>query len=342
MRFLLTLIIAISVISCTKEEIYTFYEATEVHMGTIVKIKVFVDKDEILKSDFDRISGEAFKKIAELEKQMSEYKKDSPISLLAKNAGIAKIEVTPDILKVAEIALEISKETDGAFDVTFKPLGWLWNVKKRTTPPRKSEILRAKALVGYKNLLLNKKKRTLFLKKKGMHVGLGGLAKGYAAKKAGEVLKSNGIENFIINAGGDLYVEGKKREGLTEDSKIEYWTSGIRDPSGKPKLVVRFKIINGGAVVTSGDYERFFDYKGVRYHHIIDLRTGYPARGIKSITVISKDPTYADAYATSFFVIGYEESLKIVKKREDVAFVMIDENNKVLKSPNIEKFVEFF
>ena len=172
-----------------------------------------------------------------------------------------------------------------------------------------------------------------------MHIGLGAIAKGFAAKAIGNVFKKHGINNFIINAGGDLYIEGsKKGDSNTED----FWTSGVQDPDKRDNIILKFKVIRSGAVVTSGDYENFFVYNGKKYHHIIDTRTGYPATGMKSVTIFSSDPTYADAFATSFFILGYEKSLKIVEKRNDLAFIMIDENRNILKSPNVEKFVEFF
>ena len=268
-----------------------------------------------------------------LENEMSEYNSSSPLSKAIKNAGIKPIIAPPDLFHVIVLADKISKETAGVFDISFKPLGWLWNVKHRKIPPSDKEIKKALKQVNYKNIILNRIKKTLFLKQKGMHIGLGGIAKGYAAKEAANILKDSGIKNFIINAGGDLFVEGKKGS--------KYWTSGIKNPNNKRKIFLKFRIKKSGAVVTSGDYERYFKHKGKKYHHIIDPRTGYPATGIKSVTVFSADPTIADAYATSFFILGYERSLEITKKHKDLAFIMVDENNKIFKSPHLTKYIEF-
>ena len=158
------------------------------------------------------------------------------------------------------------------------------------------------------------------------------IAKGYAAGKAGDVLKLAGIDNFIINAGGDLFVSGNK--------KGKHWISGIKNPEGD--LFFKFNIKNDCAVVTSGGYERFFNYKGKRYHHIISAKTGYPAEGLKSVTVISKNPALADAYATSFFILGYDKALEIVKKKKGLDFIMIDADNNILKSPGINDAIEVF
>ncbi|MCG2725550.1 MAG: FAD:protein FMN transferase [Elusimicrobia bacterium] len=333
-RFLniIALLIIFLSVSCAQKPEYGFYQKQKMLMGTIFKIKVFADKKKLNKKSFNNLAEKAFDEVSRLEREMSEWRADSPISKAAINAGIKHIAITPDIARVIDMALDISSESGGVFDISFKPLGRLWNIKKRKIPPSKKEIKKALAFVNYKNIVLDKKGMTLFLKKKGMHIGLGGIAKGYAAGRAGDILKLSGIDNFIINAGGDLFVSGNKNG--------EYWTSGIKNPEGG--LFFKFKIKNDCAVVTSGDYERFFVYKGKRYHHIIDVRTGYPAEGLKSVTVISENPALADAYATSFFIMGYEKALEIVKKKKGLNFIMIDSGSNILKSPDIKNAIEVF
>ncbi|MBU2531083.1 MAG: FAD:protein FMN transferase, partial [Elusimicrobia bacterium] len=297
-KFLNILILSTIVFSasCVPMPEYGFYQKEKILMGTIFKIKVFADKKKLTKERFNTLAQKAFDEVSRLESEMSEWRPDSPISRAAINSGIKPVAITPDIARVVDMALDISHENDGAFDISFKPLGRLWNIKKRKIPPTKNEIEKALAYVNYTNIILDKKNMTLFLKLKGMHIGLGGIAKGYAAGKAGDILKLAGIKNFIINAGGDLFVSGNK-DG-------EYWTSGIKNPKGD--MFLKFKVKTDCAVVTSGDYERFFIYKGKKYHHIINVRTGYPAEGLKSVTVISENPALADAYATSFFILGYD------------------------------------
>ena len=314
-----------------QEKDYRSYERQRVLMGTLFKINVF--EKGLSKEKFTEVTGRAFSEIARLENEMSEWLPDSQLSLIARFAGIRPVKVSNDVADIIARSLVISRQTGGAFDISFKPLGHLWNVGKRKVPPGNSEIQNARKLVDYQKIILNKIKETVFLKQSGMSIGLGGIAKGYAAGKIADKMREAGINNFIINAGGDLYFSGTKAE--------KAWTCGIKEPDDSDNIVSRFKIKTDCAVATSGNYERFFTYKGKRYHHIIDPRTGYPAAGMKSVTVFSRNPACADAYATSFFILGYEKSLRIVQGGgQNIAFIMIDENNRILKSRNISTFAE--
>jgi thiamine biosynthesis lipoprotein len=311
-------------------------------MGTNFKIKVFSNVKDLTKDKFEKLAQDAFLVIERLENQMSTYRPDSPISKATKYAGVKSVPVTDDIINVLVIAKEVWKKTDGAFDVTFGPLGDVWDVKNRKNPPALDKIKKALDLVDFNNVSFDKEKRMLFLKKKGMKIGLGGLAKGYAAKKAGEVFKRAGYNDFIINAGGDLYVSGQKKMKNDTNKNNKFWTSGIKDPDSSSGFASVFKIMKDGAVVTSGDYERYFDYKGKRYHHVIDTKTGYPSHGVRSVTVFSKDPIVADAYATSFMIMGVPKSLEFVNARDDIACILIDNKGKVHQSKNLFKYIELF
>lgn len=319
-------------LSCGGSRGPEFYEKQKVLMGTLFKIKVFRGASGLGREDFSAAAEKAFGEVSRLEAEMSEWREDSPVSRAAAGAGRKPVRITPDIAAVVETALAVSAETRGAFDISFKPLGKVWNIKERKAPPGEEEIKKALGLVDYRNVVLDREKLTLFLKKKGMSVGLGGIAKGYAAGRAGEVLKKHGMNDFIVDAGGDLFVSGSKGGSL--------WATGVKNPEGG--LFVKFRVKGGRAVVTSGDYENFFVYKGEKYHHILDPRTGYPARGLKSVTVITENPAYADAYATSFFVLGYEKALELVKHKKGVEFIMIDPAGDILKSPSLETAVELF
>jgi FAD:protein FMN transferase len=320
---------------CSKGPDYGFYEKQKVLMGTVFEIKVFTDKQNVSKKKFEQAVNAAFDEVSRLENQMSEWIPDSQISQVAKYAGIKPVKISDDVIYVVQKALEVSRATNGAFDITFKPLGKLWNVGKRKIPPAKSEILKVKKLVDYKQIVLDPENKTLYLKRKGFSVGLGGVAKGYAAKKAGDVLKSFGLKNFMVSAGGDLYYEGDK-EG-------EPWKVGtVSTGDGQKHIETTMEVKESGGLVTSGNYERYFEYKGKRYHHIIDTRTGYPAEtGLVEVTVFCKNPTLADAYATSFFILGYEKSLKVIEKHPNVAFMMKTDSGKLLKSPNFKNFLDY-
>ncbi|HPQ44493.1 MAG TPA: FAD:protein FMN transferase [Syntrophales bacterium] len=274
----------------------------------------------------------AFAEVKRLEQQMSERVPDSPIALAARYAGVRPVTVTDEILDVIEKSFTISEQTGGVFDISFKPLGRLWDVMNRKEPPDDAQIKELLDLVNYTNILLDPVRKTIYLKKPGMAIGLGAIAKGYAVSRAAEKIVEAGITNFIVNAGGDLYFSGN-RDG-------EPWSCGIQDPDKNADVLLRLKIKSDCAVVTSGDYERFFMFKGRKYHHIIDPRTGYPGTGTKSVTVFAKDATVADAYATSFFLLGYDKSLELINTHKDVAFIMIDEKGHILEGGRVASFAD--
>ena len=300
-------------------------------MGTVMKIKAVVESEEEEKTR--QAFEAAFDEIAELESELSEWQPASPVSEVNREAGIQGVTVPDAVVTVTKKALEIADVTDGAFDVTFKPIGRLWDVKERIAPPPPDSIRAALSQVDYKQIELDTVHKTLFLKKKGMEIGFGGIAKGYAAYRAGEILEEYGINSYIINAGGDLYVKGKKGD--------RRWTSGIKDPDTKQrKPLLAFSVVKPCGIATSGNYESYFIHEGTRYHHIIDLKTGYPAQGVKSVTVFSEDPAKADAYATAFFILGYEKALLIVEQDPSLAFILIDDKGTMFKSPNVEEFIQ--
>ena len=324
-------ILFLTLLSCTQPvDNLSIYEQEKIMMGTVMKIKAVAEGEEEEKTQeaFDA----AFREIAGLESELSEWQPASPVSEVNRNAGKEPVEVPDAVVTVTKKALDIADVTDGAFDVTFKPIGRLWNVKERTSPPPLDSIKAVLKRVDYRQIELDTLHKTLFLKKKGMEIGFGGIAKGYAAYHAGKALEKYGINNYIINAGGDLYVKGKKGE--------QHWTSGIQNPDKEQqKPLLAFSVVKACGIATSGNYESYFTYEGTRYHHIINLKTGYPARGVKSVTVFSEDPAKADAYATAFFILGYNNALKIVQEDPSLAFILIDNKDMMLKSPNIEEFI---
>lgn len=313
-----------------KEDGGETHETQRELMGTIVKIKAH--GKGLTRERFDRVSKHAFDEIARLEREMSEWIPESPISRAARVAGRQAVPVSDEIASLIELSLAISHQTGGAFDISFKPLGRLWRVEKRQEPPREEEIRAALLLVDYRNILLDKKTKTLFLPRPGMAIGLGAIAKGYAAGRAAGKMIEGSIRDFIIDAGGDLYFSGSKGK--------KSWTCGIQDPDRRGEQTIRLRIKTDCAVVTSGDYERYFDFQGKRYHHIIDTRTGYPATGARSVTVIARDPAVADAYATAFFILGPHQAGEIAGRVPGVAFILIDGQGRTWRGGPLDTFVE--
>jgi len=199
------------------------------------------------------------------------------------------------------------------------------------TLPDPADVKKRLAVVGYKNLVLDKKKRTIYLKKKGASVTLGGIAKGYAVDKCVEILKRDGFTDFMFQAGGDMYIAGKKGDAP--------WVVGIRDPRGDADSMFAVSPIVNHSFSTSGDYERGFVKGGVRYHHILDPRNGQPAHASRSVTIRAKDAFTADAWSKVMFIDGWKEGEELIKreKLEDFEVVWVDDKNEIHATPGIQK-----
>lgn len=304
------------------------HEAQRALMGTIFKVKAY--GEGLSRERFAAVSDAAFAEVARIEAEMSEWRPESPISQANLLAGRQAVSLPDETLALIDLALALSRETGGVFDISFKPLGRLWKVETGRTPPDGKAIREARRLVDYRQIELDRSRKTILLRKPGMAIGLGAIAKGYAAGRAAQIMRAQGIGNLIVDAGGDLYFSGT-RGG-------EDWICGIRDPDGKPDPIIRMRVRKDCAIVTSGDYERYFEYQGKRYHHIIDPRTGAPAEGTRSVTVLAADPAVADAYATAFFILGPAASERIVRRTSGVAYLLIDQAGKIWRGGPITDF----
>ncbi|MCK4822143.1 FAD:protein FMN transferase [bacterium] len=276
-------------------------------MGTVAEITV-QHKDPTVAR---KVIQHAFDEGKRIENLLSIYKKESEISMVNLKAGLEEVKVSEDSLYVIEKALYYSELSDGVFDITVGPLIELWGFRNgEKKVPDKTEIEKILALVNYKNLSINREKSTVKLEKPGMQIDLGGIAKGYAVDSMIGVLKRGGIKEAIVNAGGDIYALGNP-------AGKSRWHIGIRNPRNHSGIEDVIELKNS-AIVTSGDYEKFFFEGGKRYSHIIDPRTGVPASAIRSVTVTAPTATEADALATALFVLGEEEGKKLIKQLENV------------------------
>ena len=271
----------------------------------------------------------AVNEISRIEKLISSWDPNSQTSEINRNAGIKPVQVESELYELIKRAIGISKLTDGAFDISYASMDRIWkfdgSMKKM---PIEEEITASVAKVGFENIVLNPTNQTVFLKLEGMKIGFGAIGKGYAADKAKQLLMDQGVEAGIINASGDMNTWGKQANG-------EFWKVAITNPMDKNKVFALLPITDG-AVVTSGDYERYVNFKGKRYAHIIDPRTGYPATGIISVTVFASKAELADALATSVFVMGKEIGLDRINQLPKVECIIIDDNGNISKSDNIE------
>lgn len=271
----------------------------------------------------------AVTEISRIEKLISSWDPNSQTSSINKNAGIKPVKVDLELFNLIERALKISKLTNGAFDISYASMDKIWKFDgSMTQMPSKKAIKKSVEKVGYQNIILDKNNQTVFLKSEGMKIGFGGIGKGYAADKAKQLLIKNGVVAGIINAAGDLNTWGKQPSGKD-------WMVAIVNPLNKEK-VFSWMPVNNSAVVTSGNYEKYVRFNDVLYTHIIDPRTGCPATGVLSVTIFTKTAELADALATSIFVMGKGTGLDFINQLNGVEYIIIDENNSIITSNNIE------
>ncbi len=304
-------------------------------MGTRVILTAYTDpthdEDAVKRAILD-----AFAEIGRLEKLMSTWIADSEVSRINHAAGKDAVAVGPETFAVIEKSVWVGRESGGVFDITFEAMHGLWKFDQghEEKIPEKAAILKAKKLIDFKQLELDAAAKTVKLKKPGMRINLGGIAKGYAVDAAGKKLEERGIKSYFVQAGGDLFVRGKKPDG----SKYRV---GIRDPRGQGESdYFAIMEVEDHAFSTAGDYERGFVKDGKRYHHIIDPRSGYPADASRSVTVWAPTAFVADAIDDAVFILGPKEGLKLAEKFEGVGVVIVGKDNKVTISSNLASVVQ--
>ena len=271
----------------------------------------------------------AVAEITRIEKLISSWDINSQTSEINRNAGIKAVKVDRELFNLIERGVKISKLTNGAFDISYASMDKIWHFDGSMTElPSEIEIKKSVQKIGYQNIILDKVKRTVYLKLKGMKIGFGAIGKGYAADMAKALLISNGVPSGIINASGDLNTWGTQPNG-------QDWMVAIVNPLNKKK-VFSWMPVKNSAVVTSGNYEKYVTFNNTLYSHIIDPRTGYPATGILSVSIFTKTAELADALATSIFVMGKETGLDFIDQLKGVECIIVDENNNVIKSKGIQ------
>ena len=267
---------------------------------------------------------QSFQEIKRIEHLMSPWIDSSDVTRINQSAGKEWVKVSQETLRVIKKAREISELSEGGFDITVGPLTQLWRVaREKGIPPSADELKKKLDLVNFRNVMIDQEEK-VFLKKRGMSIDLGGIAKGYAVDRAFEVLRTLGYKNLIVNAGGDLRVGGSKLD--------QPWSIGIQDPRSSEKIMATVTI-SDSAIATSGDYEKFFIYQGKRYHHIFNPKDGLPSDGCQSVTIICKEGMVADALATAVFVLGPEKGYVLCQKLEGVDCLIVDKEGKLSFPP---------
>jgi thiamine biosynthesis lipoprotein len=303
----------------------TEYKRKVSMLGSPFEITV-VAKDSVEGKQFTDL---AINEVKRIENQISDWIPTTQISLVNKNAGIQAVKVDTEVFELVARAIKISEITDGAFDISYASMDKIWKFDgSMTVMPTEEAIKKSVAKIGFKNIILNKEDQTIFLKLSGMKLGLGGIGQGYIADKVKAVLLANGCNSGIVNVSGDINAWGKQ-------INQKPWTVGIINPMNKNKVFATFPLENS-SVETSGNYEKYVIFNGIRYSHIIDPRTGYPTQGVVSVSVFAKQTEIADALATGIFVLGVEVGLNLVNQLKGIECIIVDDKGKIHASKGID------
>jgi len=285
-----------------------------------------VAKDTIKANEYIDL---AIAEVKRIEYLISDWIPTTQISEINRNAGIKPVKVDTEVFELVERAIKISQITKGAFDISYASMDKIWKFDgSMKVMPTKEAIKKSVAKIGYKNIILNQKEHTIFLKLEGMKLGLGGIGQGYIADKVKNLLFSKGCLSGIINVSGDINAWGKQPDGKP-------WTVGIVNPLNKNKIFATLPI-EDSAVETSGSYEKYVIFNGIRYSHIIDPRTGYPQNSVVSVSVFAKQTEIADALATGIFVLGVEVGLDLANQIKGIECIIVDYNGKIHSSNGID------
>jgi len=317
--------IALSIIYIGQTKSQTLYTKRLMLLGSRFEISV-IAKDSIQANNFFNI---AINEVNRIDHLISEWKPESQTSAINQNAGISPIKIDIELFELIERSKLISEITDGAFDITWASVDQLWRFDgSMNALPDSNLINKLQKLIDYKNIILDRKDTSVFLKSIGMKIGMGGIGQGYAAEQVVKILKENGAISGIVNVSGDIKTWGFNTEG-------KEWTIAITNPFDKAKTFGTFNISNS-SVVTSGNYEKYTLIDGKKYAHIINPKTGYPTQGVVSATVFAQNTEIADALATALFVLGPEIGIDRVNQIKDVECLIVDDKGNVLTSKNLK------
>jgi FAD:protein FMN transferase len=308
----------------------TRFEFAEDRMGTRFRLVFYAESNSIAQA----AQRDAFRRIAELNDILGDYVPTSELMRLSQKAGGPPAPVGPDLFAVLQRSQEISRITDGAFDVTVGPLIRLWRRARRTRElPPPERIAEARALVDYRFLKLDESKRTAQLEKPGMQLDVGGIAKGYTGDEVQKVLKKHGVQSALIAAGGDIVVSAAP-------PGTAGWRVGIT-PLGEEEQGTPTLFLHDCGISTAGDTEQFVEIGGVRYSHIVDPQTGLGLTTRIQVTVVAKDGITADGLDTGLAVLGVERGLPIVEKLPGVAARFVWKKSDALEERRSKRFPGF-
>ena len=298
-----------------------WHQREDAIMGTRIAVELWLEDDGRAEAAIDAVMAE----MRRIDLLMSHYKPASQLSQINARAGREPVRVDRELFDLIRRSLAFSRITDGAFDITYASVGYLYDYRHHVKPDE-AQIEAHLSAVDWRSLALDPANSTVRFTKPGMRIDLGGFAKGYAVDRSIELLKARGIEHASVSAGGDTRILG--------DRFGRPWMVGIRHPDDANRVILRIPLENV-ALSTSGDYERYFDENGVRYHHIIDPRTGHSASKVRSATIIGPTATQTDGLSKTAFVLGPEKALEILSRIPDIDAVFVGPDGKVYYTPGL-------
>ena len=284
-------------------------------MGTAICVELWSDDQAAGLAAIDAVMEE----MQRIDHLMSPCKPGSELSLINREAAIRPVAVGSEMMQLLKRAVYFSQVSNGAFDITYAAVGRLFDYRNRIRPDS-VQLAEARKAVGYRNLILDAAAGTVRFARPGMCIDLGGFAKGYAVDNAAALLRAQGIAHANVSAGGDSRVIGDRRG--------RPWMIGVRDPACAGKVIAMLPL-SDISISTSGDYERFFEEDGVRFHHLIDPATGVSPKTVRSVTILAEDGLTTEAFSKMVFVLGIEQGLRLVHAQQDIDAVIVDAAGKL-------------
>lgn len=293
-------------------------------MGTLVDIALESPHPDRLQPALNA----AYREMTRLSDMMNHYSPTSAVSAINAAAGIAPVAIESELMQVLQMAQAVSHRSQGCFDITVASIkGWRFSNEARSMPSP-ADIARQLPLVDYRQLVLNARAQTAFLKRQGMRIDLGGIAKIYILDAGMRVLRQQGIHSAMINGGGDVLVMGSHQG--------QPWRIGVRDPRAPSTLIGTIELIDG-IVASSGDYERYFDHEGHRYHHILDPKTGYPTQGLRGVTLVAQRLDQINGLGAAIMVMGDQKGQSLVRHTPGLDAMWVRQNGQVWRSPGMSR-----
>ncbi len=293
-------------------------QRTEAIMGTRVYVELWADDPGKGDAAIEAVMAE----MRRIDALMSHYKPESQLSQINAHAAERPVQVDPELFDLIKLSTHYSEITEGAFDITYASVGHLYDYPNHIRP-NEDQIKAALPAVNWRNLIFDPMHHTIRFGHAGMRIDLGGIGKGYAVDRGIAILQAQGFEHALVTAGGDSRIIG--------DRMGRPWLVGIRNPDDRTKVVTRIPIVNS-AMSTSGDYERYFDENGVRYHHIIDPHTGHSASKVRSATILGPTATQTDGMSKTAFVLGPEKALEIINRMPEYDAIFVTPDGRILYS----------